>query len=434
MENLLHYVWKHKIFPLKALQTTDGEALEVVDPGMSNPNAGPDFFNAKLKWRGALWAGNIEIHVRASDWYRHGHDKDAAYNNTILHVVQVSDCRVTTDDGRMLPQLVMDIPEPVKQHYDDLCRTDDYPRCHPVVRHLPALTVHGWMSALVCERLTERANQVIERLTLMNGDWERAFFVTLARNFGFGLNGDAFEFWAQHLPWQAAGKHRDSLFQTEALFMGTAGLLRPEAVPKGNRDDALGDAYFVRLQHEYRYLSRLFELPEPMPCERWQYLRLRPQNFPHLRLSQLAYLYHQRRIDLSHLLAAHDVDTLTELLQSRVSPYWETHYLFGCPGPRNEKQLSRGTRNLLIINTAAPTLFAYGKTHADEGCCQRATALLEQLKPENNFITRQWAECGIVAESAADSQALIQLKKNYCDRRECLKCRFGYEYLKSGRP
>lgn len=433
MEKLLHYVWKHKIFPLKALLTTDGEEIEVVDPGMGNPNSGPDFFNAKIKWNGTLWAGTVEIHLRASDWYRHGHDGDAAYNNTILHVVNVADCRVKAENGKSIPQLQLDIPARVQQHYDDLCRTETYPRCYPIIRHLDTFTVHSWMSALLCERLTERAGLVTERVKRLNGDWENAFFITLARNFGFGLNGDAFEYWAQRIPLQAVGKHRDNLFQVEAFFMGQAGLLTPDAVPKSNREAAAQDEYFERLQKEYRYLAHKFSLPEPMACERWQYLRLRPQNFPHLRLSQLAYLYHQQSISLSRILSATDTDELLQLLQSRVTPYWETHYIFGCPGPKNEKRLSKGSRLLLIINTVVPVLYAYGLQHGSEACCNRATALLEQLKAESNFIIRQWAECGLTVETAADSQALIQLKRAYCDRKECLKCRFGYEYLKSER-
>lgn len=434
MEKLLHYVWKHRIFPLKALLTTDGADVEVIDTGTSNPNAGPDFFNAKIKLNGTLWAGNVEIHTRASDWYKHGHDGDAAYNNTILHVAGTVDCRVKDESGKEIPQLQLDIPAHVQQHYDDLCRTETYPRCHRIIRRLDPLTTHSWMSALLCERLQERAGQVTERVKQLNGDWESAFFITLARNFGFGLNGDTFEYWARHIPLQAVGKHRDNLFQIEAFFMGTAGLLDLGAVPRSSREAAEKDEFFERLQKEYRYLAHKFSLPEAIPCERWQYLRLRPQNFPHLRLSQLAWLYHQQSIGLSRILETTDIDELLLLLQSRVTSYWETHYIFGCPGPRNEKRLSRNSRLLLIINTVVPVLYAYGLHHDKEAYCDRAIALLEQIKGESNYIIRQWEECGLTVENAADSQALIQLKKAYCDRKECLKCRFGYEYLKNDRP
>lgn len=433
MEKLLHYVWKHKIFPLKALLTTDGAEVEVIDTGTDNPNAGPDFFNAKIKLDGTLWAGNVEIHMRASDWYKHGHDHDAAYNNTILHVVNTVDCRVKDESGKAIPQLQLDIPAHVQLHYDDLCHTAAYPRCHSIIRQLDPLTAHSWMSALLCERLQERAAQVTARVKQLNGDWENAFFITLARNFGFGLNGDTFEYWARRIPLQAVGKHRDSLFQIEAFFMGIAGLLEPEAVPGSHREAAEKDEYFERLQKEYRYLAHKFSLPEAVPCERWQYLRLRPQNFPHLKLSQLAWLYHQQSLNLSRILETADVDELLLLLQSRVAPYWETHYIFGCPGPRNEKRLSKNARLLLIINTVVPVLYAYGLHHDKEAYCDRAIALLEQIKGESNYIIRQWEACGLTVENAADSQALIQLKKAYCDRKECLKCRFGYEFLKNDR-
>lgn len=431
MEKLLHYVWKHKIFPLRALLTPYSEEVEVLDVGLSNPNSGPDFFNAKIKIGDTFWAGNVELHMRSSDWFKHGHDGDAAYNNTILHVVNIIDCEVFAENGKKIPQLQLDIPARVERCYSELCTTEDYPRCHPIIRRLDTFTVHSWMSALLCERLESKAELVMERVKKLNGDWENAFFITLARNFGFGLNGDTFESWGSHLPFHALGKHRDNSFQIESLFMGTAGLLQMDAVPKGNREAAAEDEYFAKLQKEYQYLAHKFSLPEPMSCERWQYLRLRPQNFPHLRIIQLAHLYHKGCLNLSRVLEAESIEQLQNLLQTQVTEYWETHYLFGCPGPKNEKKLSKASRNLLIINTVIPVLYAYGMQHDNETLCNRAIQMLEELRPENNYIIRQWESCGLSVESAADSQALIQLKKEYCDKKECLRCRFGYEFLKS---
>ena len=236
MEELLHYVWHHRLLPLGPLHTVEGQDVEVIDPGLHNRNAGPDFFNAKVRIGGTLWVGNVEIHLRASDWVRHGHQEDAAYNSVILHVVEVADTDVTTADGKLLPQLVVPIPEQVRRHYAELCTTEDYPRCWRIIPRLSGLMIHSWMSALLCERLQQRADRCMGWLRAVDGDWERTLFIALARNFGFGLNGDAFETWARHLPLHAAAKHRDDPFQLQALFLGTAGLLTLEAVPPTARE------------------------------------------------------------------------------------------------------------------------------------------------------------------------------------------------------
>ncbi|MCM1108256.1 MAG: DUF2851 family protein [Clostridium sp.] len=430
MEKLLHYVWKHKIFPLTPLHTLDGEPLEVIDPGLPNTNAGPDFFNAKIKIDGTLWVGNVEIHHTASDWQAHGHESDPSYNNVVLHVVENNDTTVTTQDGKPVPQLTLPIPDYVRNNYARLNTTDRYPRCYEVIPRLDRLTVHSWMSALLCERLETRAAKVTERVDALSGDWETAFFATLARNFGFGLNGDAFELWARHMPLSAAAKHRDNLFQIEALFMGQAGLLDPEAVPCNCRNEATDDPYFKHLAAEYHYLAHKFSLT-PLSHHEWKYLRLRPQNFPHIRLAQMARLYHRGNASFSRILETSETDRLHECLQCEPSEYWETHYMFGCPGRKNHKHLSKASLDLIIINTVAPVVYAYGLRHGNETLCDRAMLLLEQLKAENNHIIRQWKECGLTVQSAADSQALIQLRLAYCDKRDCLRCRFGYEYLKT---
>ncbi len=432
MEKLLHYVWKHRIFPLAPLVTTDGQAVEVIDPGLHNRDAGPDFFNAKVRIGGALWVGNVELHLRSSDWQRHGHHRDPAYNGVVLHVAEVVDAEVVTANGLRPPQLQLTIPDAIRAGYVELLQTDDYPRCWRVLPELPLLTVHAWMSALLYERLQARSSRCLERLSASGGDWDRSWFVTLSRNFGFGVNGDAFERWAARFPLHAAAKHRDDAFQLEALFLGTAGLLEADALPPSSRQAAASDDYFRRLSHEWNYLSRKFQLDVPLSPSSWRYLRLRPQNFPHLRLVQLAQLYHRCPNLAGMLLRASDRDALHGVLDVGVSAYWQTHYLFGLEAPRSEKRLSADSRDLIIVNTVVPMRFAYGQAHNDEAMQEQAIALLEQLKPERNHILRQWQQCGIGVESAADSQALIQLKREYCDRHDCLRCRFGFEYLKHG--
>ena len=430
MEILLHYTWKHKLLPLKELTTTDGHSVEIIDPGLHNRQAaGPDFFNAKVKIGGTLWVGNVEIHDKASDWYQHGHDHDPRYDNVVLHVCETIDTEVQNSQGQFLPQMQLSVPQHVKEHYEELLNTDQYPPCYKIIPELTRLTVHSWMAALQTERLERKTEDIRRRAELCNGSWEDAYFVTLARNYGFGINSDTFEQWALNIPLSAVGHHRDDLFQIEAIFMGQAGLLELDTIPAHYQQDALNDGYFARLRNEYQYLAHKFGM-KPMDAARWNFLRLRPQNFPHIRLSQLANLYYQRKAGLSQLLECTTVDQLKTLLSSHVTPYWETHYTFGSESIKNEKHLSPFSINLLMINTAIPMLFAVGRHRQKDELCDRAFDLLEQLKAENNYIIRMWRECGMEVNTAADSQALIQLKNEYCDRKDCLRCRFGYEYLR----
>ena len=429
MEQLLHYVWRHKMFPLQEMHTTDGKLVEVIDPGLHNSNAGPDFFNAKVKIDGTLWVGNVEIHDRSHDWYVHGHDHDSAYNNVVLHVAGVVDDNVITSDGKFLPQLQLDVPKKINDHYKELLETDQYPPCYKIIPDLTKLTIHSWMSALQTERLEQKTEAIKARVDRNNGSWEDGYFTTLARNYGFGINGDAFEMWANTLPLKAVDHHRDDVFQIEAIFMGQAGLLELNTIPSQYQRDALNEGYFAKLRNEYQYLAHKFSM-KPMDATMWRFLRLRPQNFPHIRISQLANLYYSRRAGLSSLVECTTIEQLKAVLATSVTPYWETHYTFGSTSCRNDKNLSPASLNLLMINTAIPMLFAYGKHKSDEALCDRAFDLLEQLKAENNHITRLWQQCGLTAQNAGDSQALIQLKKEYCDKKDCLRCRIGFEYLK----
>ena len=429
MEQLLHYTWKHKLFPLKDLTTNDGQFVEIIDPGLHNRNAGPDFFNAKVRIGTTMWVGNVEIHDKSSDWYQHGHDKDSSYDNVVLHVAAELDTEVMKSNGEYVPQLQLSVPEDVMQHYDELQRTDEYPPCYKVIPDLSALIIHSWMAALQTERLEQKTEAICQRAERCNGSWEDAYFVTLARNYGFGINGDVFEQWAYNIPLNAVAHHRDDLFQIEAIFMGQAGLLELEAIPEYYQREALNDGYFAKLRNEYQYLAHKFSM-KPIDFKLWRFLRLRPQNFPHIRISQLANLYYQQKAGLSQLIECETLDELKNVLKSQVTPYWETHYTFGSTSPKNEKHLSYGSINLLMINTAIPMLFAYGRHTTKEVLCDKAFDFLEQLKAENNHIIRMWQQVGLPVKTAGDSQALIQLKKEYCDKKECLRCRFGYEYLR----
>ena len=467
MEQLLHYVWKHKLFPLQPLTTTCGLPVEVIDAGLSNPNAGPDFFNAKIKMNGVLWVGNVEIHLRASDWFRHHHDQDQAYDTVILHVASDIDVQVYRSNGEAIPQLELHFPPYLLANYTELIQAIRYPACYRLIPRLPKLLLHSWMDSLRVERFEQKTAQIRERLKRCNADWEHAFFLTLARNFGFATNSDVFELWAQSIPLGAVNKHRDDLFQIEAIFFGLSGLLE-ENQPQDSLNSSQAEIlktdvqeadilqadvqeadvlqsdvlqtdvleepsvlmpYPERLWKEYLYLKHKFEF-KPSEHLHWKLLRLRPANFPHIRIAQLAKLYYLRQGLLSQLMEAESIEVVRKLLRVDTSPFWRTHYTFHDEAPFLTKTLSDASIDLLIINTVVPFLYAFGKHKEKEALINRANQFLEEIKPENNFITRMWGECGLTAEHAGDSQALIQLKKNYCDAKKCLFCRIGYEYFK----
>ena len=399
MEKLLHYVWMHKLLPSRTLTTTDGKVIEILDPGQHNGNQGPDFLNARIKTDDIIWAGNVEIHTSSSDWNKHKHHMDPVYNTTILHVVEKADSEIRTQSGQIVPQVTISVPQNIKDNYEELLRTTDYPRCHKFVQNIEPIKAHAWFDALLAERMESRSQRILNILKECRGDWEQTTFITLARNFGFGLNGDIFEMWAKLLPLAAAGKHRDNLFQVECMFLGLAGLI-----------DKIADENLRNRMHaEYKFLSHKFTLPEPMQTSNWHYLRTRPQNFPDVRIRQMARLFHEGHCTLSSILEATTLEDIDNKLASA--------------------GISKSSRTLIIINTVANLLYAYDLYHGTYDYRTRAVEMLEQLPGEKNYILKQWKACGMNVGTAYDSQALIQLKKEYCDHSKCLECRFGFEYI-----
>lgn len=419
--------------PLRPLLTTQGQTLEIIDPGLHNRNAGPDFLNARIKIGDTLWVGSVELHTRSSDWQRHRHHLDPAYNNVILHVAEQIDAPVLTEAGQELPQLQLDVPEYVRDNYRQLTQAPGYPPCAHILPRVSGLTCHSWLSALTTERLEQKTQRISQWLHHTTGDWERVCFISLARSFGFGTNADTFEEWATGFPLHDAGKHRDNPFQIEALFFGQAGLLDPDAMSEKRRREALADDYFNRLREEYRFLAHKFSLT-PIDGRRWKYMRMRPQNAPHIRLAQLMDIYLQDTASFSQLMAAGTVEEMRQCLSASTHGYWLTHYHFGAATKPVSKRLRPETINLLLINALAPLLFAYGRYRLNEKLCERAFNLLEQLPPESNHVVKAWHEGGLKAQNAADSQALLQLQQAYCQPKDCLRCRFGYEYLRHPKP
>lgn len=419
-ESVLHYVWQYKLFPLHGLKTTNGEPVEVVDTGRYNTDAGPDFFNAKIKIGDTLWAGNVEIHTTASDWLRHNHHKDKAYDSVILHVVGKADANMARTDDSEMYHLILPVPENVEKNYDELMRATKWVACADKISTVPAIFIQSWKNALLTERLEQKAQKIKELLRDSNQHWEEAFYIVLARNFGFGINGQPFELLAKSLSLNVLGKHKDNLLQIEAMLYGQAGLL----------PDAPQDDYTAQLICEYTFLKSKYNLQKSLDASQWKMSRLRPSNFPQVRIAQFAALIYSSSKLFSKILEKENIADLRDLFNTETSAYWKTHYTFS--GEENQSRAKKlGTQSIdtVLINTVIPFIFSYGEAKDKQDLKDRALSLLEGIKPEQNRIVDGWGALGLTSKSAYDSQALLQLKKQYCDEKKCLRCRIGHKVL-----
>jgi len=426
METLLHYVWKHKLYESAELLTVEGVSFEVIDPGMYNSNAGPDFFNAKIRMDEKTWAGNIEIHTASSDWFKHQHEKDKAYNSVILHVVETIDVTEIYDStGRLIPQWIIKIPEQIRANYSFLLNADVSIPCLGKISNIPEVYLSDWKNALLVKRLERRTNALFQLLDEYKNDWNELFYITLSRNFGFGINNDAFERLAKSLPLRIIRKHQNSITQVEALFLGQAGLLESGEVESE-------DAYFLELQKEYAFLRKKYNLT-PLESHIFRSLRIRPSNFPHIKIVQLAGVIRKKQGLFSNVLALSDLKSFYSLFISETAEYWLTHYHFEKISAKRTKNLGLSAIQLLIINTVVPVFFAYSKKKDLEVYAERAVRFLELLKPESNSIITLFSRAGIQIQNAGDSQALIELKREYCEQKKCIYCRIGHQLLAKGR-
>lgn len=421
-EDFLHYVWRLKRFDLSDLRTTESTPIELLDSGRHNHDSGPDFAQARLRLGGTLWAGNIEIHLKSSEWFEHGHQHDPAYDNTILHVVLEEDAPALTTSGRRVPCLELRhrIPPGLIRAYWRLLHNEYWIPCYNQLDQVAEIHRSLWLDRLAAERLESKTHRMRQKLLDNNRDWEATFYQLLCEGFGLRVNGHAMEMLARALPLRILRKHKNSLLQLEALLFGIAGLL-PEP-------EAESDPYVEKLHREHRLLAAKYEL-RPLPGQSWKYMRLRPANFPTVRLAQLATLLHQTSNLFSKALAAANVRELEHMFELKLSNYWRTHYRFGKPGKRSDKTLGRDTIHLLISNVIAPFLFLYGQERDDLRYRDRALSLLEQLPAEQNRVIRNWQRLAMPAANAMHSQALLQLKKHYCDQRRCLECAIGNQIL-----
>lgn len=416
----MQYVWKHRLWRSEDMVTNTGKKVRVVDPGLLNTDAGPDFFNAKIEIDGHMWVGNVEMHYRATDWKRHHHDSDKAYDSVILHVVAKDDAPVRRTNGELIPQVVLEVSPQFNADYASLVGATIEVPCATKIKQVPHLTIVEWVEGLAFERLHGKVERIHQLLDSFNGSWEDVCYVTLARNFGFGINNDAFERLARRTPLRLLGKHSDSVLQIEALLFGQAGML--DAQKPGM------DSYYNQLCTEYAFLSNKFQLT-PMEKESWKLFRIRPQNFPYRRIAMLAQYIEGGFRMMNRILDAEGEKEMRALFEVELSGYWTKHYTFGKPNERATATLSRSSTDIILINTVAPLLYAYGELTGNYEMTDKAIKLLEDLRAENNSIVSHFVAYGIDCPDALTSQALVQLKREYCDARKCIYCKIGHHLL-----
>ena len=420
-EEFLQFIWENGLFNRNNLKTTDGKTMEIITIGQPNFDSGPDFFNAKIRIGETTWAGNIEIHQKSSHWYRHRHNTDAAYDNVILHVVELNDSPVLIK-SQTLPTLEIRYPAEILENYEQLLKSQRWIACEERLPEVDPFILRFWFSALMIERLESKTSDILAILEQNKNNWNDTFYQLLARNFGMKTNALPFELLAKSLPLQLLSKHKNDLFQIEALLFGQSGLLN---------ETLLGDDYFLALRKEYSYLYKKYGL-SGNESHLWKFMRLRPINFPTIRIAQLAMLIHHSSALFSRILETENLDDLRKLFDISASGYWDTHYNFNkISKDDHQKKLGETAFNNLVINTIVPMLFVYGDQHMDDAMKDRALLLLEKLAPESNQIIRKWNNLGIDSRSAFETQALLQLKNRYCEPKKCLNCQLGAKIITS---
>jgi hypothetical protein len=417
-ERLLQFIWQFRYFNRHTLQLTNGEHLQVIYPGLFNTNQGPDFLDAKIRIGKTLWAGHVELHIKTSDWYKHAHQHDRNYDNVILHVVWQDDM-----PGRAARMPVLElcqlVPKMLLQHYEDWMNSQSYIPCSRQAAQVDDIIWITWKERLVIERLQRKAGIIFSYLLENRHHWDETCWWLLAKNFGIVVNSEAFESIARSLPVTLLAKHKNQLHQLEALLMGQAGLLNEKFVSH----------YPIMLQKEYLFLKRKYAL-QPI-CERIHFLRMRPSAFPTVRLAQLAMLVHTSAHLFSVIRETVSLDNLRQMFLVTANDFWHYHYNFTESAVFKPKKLGEQMVDNLIINTVAPLLFAYGHQHKEEMYTERALQWLREIASEKNTITFGFSQLCVANKNAFDSQALKELKTNYCDQRRCLDCAVGNALLKS---
>lgn len=415
-EAFLYYLWEQRLIA-GPLLTTQGHAVTVVNPGYRNTDSGPDYLEAKVKIGEQLWAGQVEIHVKTSDWNRHGHQTDKVYRNVVLHVVYEHDTPV---NGIPVLELKGRFDTALYANYEQLIASRRWIACERSLEQVSPFSKATWLERMAIERLQEKSKTVNKLLAANTFDWEYTLYRLLLRYFGLKVNNEAFEHLAFILPLKTLLKHADQLVQVEAMLLGCAGFLDQDFI----------EEYPLLLKREFSVMRAKFGLLS-MPMERWKFMRMRPVNFPTIRLAQLAQMIHRHGCLFSKIKEAENATEAKQLFDVEASGYWNTHYRFESPSNPRKKHLGDGTADVLMINAVVPLLFCYGQFHKDERQCEKALHFLEDIAAEDNTVVRHFADRGITPQNAMQSQALLQLHQLYCKRKRCLECGIGNYLLRS---
>ncbi len=421
-EDFLHYIWRMKSFNLDSLTTTSGDKIQLINNGEYNKNAGPDFLNARLKIGTTLWAGNVEIHLKTSDWIKHQHQNDPAYDNVILHVVLEEDLKIKRKTGAIIPCLELKerISPKLQANYLRLLSSEHWISCEYHLHKINLLTKKLWLDRILVERLEEKTQSISELWNQNKSDWEETFFQCVAKSLGTKVNAQAFEILSRICPLGLLRKHKENLFQLEALLFGQAGMLEKN----------FEELYPNQLKKEYSFLREKYSLKQ-MDLVNWKYLRLRPANFPSVRIAQLAKLIFQSNHLFSKVLAVQNIKEIENMLSLKISNYWEKHYRFDKISVKRKKSLGKSTIHLISINTIVPFLFFYGKMKDEQRFKDLAFRLLQEIPAEKNTVIEGWTKLDMTSISAYETQALLQLKKHYCDNKRCTECNIGAALLRA---
>ena len=426
-EEFLHYLWKYSLYDQESLFDNEKNKIIVLSPGEYNRDSGPDFFNARISIAGTVWAGNVEIHTRSSHFDNHGHQNDPAFNNVILHIVAENDKRVFNIRGEEVLTIEIKFDLSLYEKYTFLVNNPYLIACQDDITELDYIIVRHWLNSLVIERFQSKSISILKIFSETGNDWEETFYRLLARYFGFRVNTEPFEMLASALPLRIIRKHTDNRFQIEALLFGTAGLL-----DEGLFKEALSDEYYLNLIKEYTILSSKYSL-QPLHGWIWKFSRLRPSNFPTIRLSQLATMLSIAGGLFSKVLEATDIKQIKELFEVTASSYWDDHFVFGKKSRNFTKTTGSLATDIFLINAVIPVIFVYGQSRDCQDISEKALVFLEKINPEENIIISEWNAAGIEADSAFYSQALIQLRNEYCKKRKCLDCRIGNKIISQGK-
>ncbi len=416
-ERLLQYIWQFQYFNYSDLHTEEGEPLQIIHPGSLNSNQGPDFSDAKIKINTTIWAGSIELHINTSDWKNHKHSNDKNYKNVILHVVWQHDINLNLPCSTLV--LEDKVPKLLLNKYDELMNADNFIACEKNIQQINSLTWQSWKERLLIERLEQRTQLIFDHLQKNKNHWEETFWWLLARNFGVKLNTVAFEKIAQSVSVNILAKHKEQIHQVEALLFGQAGLL----------EGVFAEDYPTLLQKEYLFLKKKYNLQKIEAS--MIFLRMRPSNFPTVRLAQLAMLVHNSLHLFSKIKESSNLKTIKELLQVTANDYWHYHYVFDEASAFKKKKLGEQMIDNILINTVVPVLFAYGHYHGENMFKDKALQWLEEIKAEKNSITKGFTSLQIENKTAFASQALIQLKNEYCNKKRCLDCSIGNKLIRN---